>query len=531
MKLRLPRLIALTVAASITAIAALPLPALAGPNAWVVRPPAPGTRVVYISSSQGNDGNSGLGPEAPRKTIAAGWKLLRPNHPDRLLLKRGDTWSEGFGQFTKSGKSAQARMVIGSYGDPNLPRPKLRTRRTTIQGVVPPGGVRAHVVISSLDIAPVGYTGTGHHPAGIDLQGTWHDLVIEDCLVQGYANNIMIQGNPGRRATDIQVRRNVIVDSFVVGESPHSQGLMIGHTDGALVEGNVLDHNGWNESVPGAVPTIFRHNVYINPDNTTEITVRGNIVARGAASGLRCAGTICEGNLLLSNPLSIIGSGSITRRIAGNVVIDSRDIGNITQIGKGITGTFFDCEIVDNILAHRTNPGTWNVAAIDIASGSNNVLCEGNTVFDWAPKGPQNWVDSASAIMCKGASGNVVVRDNEFQMPRGGRLLWCEEGQYVPGLSGNVWWSRSGAPFLLPSTGGTTYRGYASASGEQGGQYARPEFKNPHRTPGTFARAFGWGSTLEDYLREVRKMERGRFEGQERFAPAAIRFITDGFSG
>src|SRR5262249_43838781 len=79
------------------------------------------TRILYVSSSTGNDFNNGLSPSTPVKTIAKGLALLRNGYPDWLLLKKGDSWTEG-NQLPNgaSGRSAAEPTVIGSY-DPASP--------------------------------------------------------------------------------------------------------------------------------------------------------------------------------------------------------------------------------------------------------------------------------------------------------------------------------------------------------------------------------------------------------------------------
>ena len=51
--------------------------------------PSPTARIIYVSSSEGNDLNSGLSPSAPVRTLEAGYDLLRDGQPDWMLLKRG----------------------------------------------------------------------------------------------------------------------------------------------------------------------------------------------------------------------------------------------------------------------------------------------------------------------------------------------------------------------------------------------------------------------------------------------------------
>ena len=85
-------------------------------SGWTVITPAADSRVIYVSNSAGIDGNSGLSAASPVKTLARAVSLVRDNSADQILLKRGDAWSENFGYWKKSGRSAQEPMVISAYG-------------------------------------------------------------------------------------------------------------------------------------------------------------------------------------------------------------------------------------------------------------------------------------------------------------------------------------------------------------------------------------------------------------------------------
>ena len=83
---------------------------------WTVVDPSADTRTVYVSSSEGDNSNTGLTPDDPVQTLRKGKSLIRNHSSDWLLLKRGDVWHESFGQWTKSGRSADQPIVIGAYG-------------------------------------------------------------------------------------------------------------------------------------------------------------------------------------------------------------------------------------------------------------------------------------------------------------------------------------------------------------------------------------------------------------------------------
>lgn len=74
--------------------------------------PSANSRVVYVSSSQGNDSNTGLSTSKPVKTLSKARSLVRDGNPDWILLRRGDTWTdERIGTFI-NGKSPTEPAVI-----------------------------------------------------------------------------------------------------------------------------------------------------------------------------------------------------------------------------------------------------------------------------------------------------------------------------------------------------------------------------------------------------------------------------------
>src|SRR5262245_41145774 len=96
-----------------------------GSDGWTVFTASSDTRVIYVSSSAGNDSNDGLSQSTPVKTLFKGVSLLRNGYPDWLRLKKGDSWTNEsfsqysaneYGAFCKSGRSPTEPMLISSYG-------------------------------------------------------------------------------------------------------------------------------------------------------------------------------------------------------------------------------------------------------------------------------------------------------------------------------------------------------------------------------------------------------------------------------
>jgi hypothetical protein len=84
-------------------------------NAWSTTP-----RTFYVSSSKGNDTNTGLSPDTPWRTLAPVNSLtFLPG--DGVLLKSGDTWRETLDP--PGSGTADRPIVISSYG--SGPRPRI----------------------------------------------------------------------------------------------------------------------------------------------------------------------------------------------------------------------------------------------------------------------------------------------------------------------------------------------------------------------------------------------------------------------
>src|SRR6516162_4711449 len=106
-----------------------------GPGGWTSFTLPAGARIIYVSTS-GSDSNNGLTVSTPKATLSGpngGQSLLRNGVGDWMLLKKGDTWSDGDVLFKPtgpdvppgpqwgpySGASGNEPIVIGSYDPAN----------------------------------------------------------------------------------------------------------------------------------------------------------------------------------------------------------------------------------------------------------------------------------------------------------------------------------------------------------------------------------------------------------------------------
>lgn len=93
-------------------------------DGWTIITPSADSKIIYVSSSEGDDSNDGLSPEKPVATIEKASNLVRNGYPDHILLKCGDAWETPYVYRFNSGRSATEPMVISYYGD-SISRPLL----------------------------------------------------------------------------------------------------------------------------------------------------------------------------------------------------------------------------------------------------------------------------------------------------------------------------------------------------------------------------------------------------------------------
>jgi hypothetical protein len=221
-------------------------------NGWTVFEPSSDTRIVYVSSSSGDDAWSGLAPEwdgtdGPKKTAAAGIARLRDGRPDWLLFKRGDVWTdEVLGNWPISGRSEAQPAVIASYGG-SLVRPRFDVSASFFE-TVNGGGVslnRSHVRLLGLHVR--GYARdpddprfTGQGEPCINWLHAGGDFLVEDVKCE-YAQ-VNLQGVP---TLPFAIRRSVFTESYSL--NTHAQGLFSIITVPLLLEENVFHHGGHSD--------------------------------------------------------------------------------------------------------------------------------------------------------------------------------------------------------------------------------------------------------------------------------------------
>lgn len=525
-------------------------------NGFTVVAPESGSRVFYVSSSLGDDANDGLSPAAPVKSLGHAKSLLRTGSPDQMLLARGDVWKETLGDWNKSGRNAQEPMLIGAYG--TGARPRLETGTKTAFSILSATANVKHLAISGLHLlasarvpGSADYMEGSSADNGLRILSRVDDLLVEDCVVQAYTDNILLQDYNGPQS-NVTLRRNIIVDAYST-DGGHSQGLYAYGVNGLLLEGNVFDHNGWSETVPGSPATIYNHNIYL-ASNNANVTITGNIIANASSHGLQArSGGRIENNVFLDNPIGMsfgvvrgasVMAGGVSGVVNGNVFLGTRDIngagrGNGLEIGN--TRPNIPTVVSNNIFSHANEAAGKDYAVVltypsdsssngELSAGLNDLTVQGNIVYRWS-KGLR--IDSQFAPGGAGrfALNRVTVRGNDLQQVINERLV-AHESPVDPTQekwSGNRYDATPGTDDEIFVAGKWVTPERWTSQHDPGSAIARAAYVAPDRTADTYAALTAGTPSRAALLAEMRATSSQYYRSQFT-AGAMIDYVRAGFA-
>ncbi len=486
---------------------------------WTALAAGDGARVVYVSSSGGNDESSGLSAAQAKRTLASARALLRDGEGDWLLLRRGDVWEESLRDWSVSGRDEGAPAVVGAYGR-SVERPVIRSveghafSRRDARG----GGEVSHLAIVGVRFEAGGGVGGA---SGMWWLGAGADLLIEDCVFAGGANGIVLQGGGGR-LTGVRVRRSIVAD---VGERfGHAQGLYAWGVDGLLIEGCVFDGGD-------VAPDPDRRLVHVGSDNTG-VVVRENLIARSPGDGvLLASGGVIEGNVVAMCPRAItLGGGAedplthrygVTGEVVGNVVLDC---------GRGITVENIGergAVIEDNTLVRGEG---WGVSLGEGGEGEaaagvgrHRVRVVRNTVYAW---GVGLRVPEAGAGQAQ--DGHLVEANQFVGVDEGSVLVELRGGARVASFGGNVYGGGGGERSMAIDGEWLGRHDWARRVGETDALGAAPAYVEPGRSLATYNASLGGAGTVGGLLAGARRQSRASW--REGYTAAAVgAYIRDGF--
>jgi len=509
------------------------------------------SRVVYVSSSDGDDSNDGSSPENAVATPARGNALVRDGFPDFLLFKRGDTWrnqdlgNDRAARRFKSGRDLEHPIVIGSYGD-SRERPRLEVNKPFLDD---DGHERNYLAIVGLALisypkVPGDDDFNGADGGGLRFVGTGHDILVEDLYVE-YGEFT------AQSVSNISFRRNVVYRSYHVdtclyrddgSRDPNGNnefrpaGIYSSAVNGLVLEGNVFDENGWNPDVEDACATIYNHNMYLS--RTTGLVVKDNLLLRASSIGLKMESgqsggardILVENNLFAEGEigLSMGGNSTGSYRFVDAIVRDNvfTDIGRTQPTNRGLSW-YLDIEdndnteIVGNLLVNQ--PDLSNSTGIHLKSNTNrNISIHDNLTYNLRLRDID--VDNAASFdavsifrntfVQTASKGCIVDHSGAFD------AFSYAENSYRSNGSESSWFCVGGERVNLD--------GWVSRSNEDGAQMADLDAPEPTRNLDSYAEHLGVGSTLADFAAAARKQSRHRYR-EELTAKNANNYIRAGF--
>lgn len=398
-------------------------------NGWSIIKPQVDSRIIFVSSSTGNDSKAKAyfskdidNPYNPSKKIVAfktiqeAVKLVRDGYPDWVLLKKGDVWQSEQTIWLPSGKSSAAPIVITSYGSSNK-RPLIKTG---VGSGISLGRFRSYVSIIGLEFyanqrdpdsvdfvgwnnikSPRGFSSVAI-PGADSIGKKVESLHLEGNIFNFFAAGIIIDGKFPQE--NIRIRRNQILNSYSVNS--HGQG-MYSSTSSILLDENLFDHNGWyqqnyeslNSQARGQA-TIYNHSIYIS--NMFDTVVTGNIFSRSSSIGIKMTSNSDSGkntvkveNITIKDNLFLEGEIGISA-------------GGNQDFNNGFRWRNFS--IVDNVMLHVgfAQPTRRKLAwHIDVQDWDGGLVDNNHLLYNDNPN-----VTDVSGIAITGFTRNVAVTNN-----------------------------------------------------------------------------------------------------------------------
>lgn len=496
------------------------------------------SKVVYVSSSEGDDANDGSSPSQAVATLSRGADLVRDGENDFMLLHRGDVWrDEELGRF-KSGKDAAHPLVIASYGD-STDRPRVEVNANFINHN---GQARSFVSVIGLEIIsfpkiPGDPAFDGATGGGFRYVGGGEGLLIEGChLTYG---EVVVQSYGDVHYEGVEVRRNVIelsyhVDTCGQNSAHRPSGMYASHVNDLTIEGNVFDHNGWNEDVSSACATMYNHNMYLNANG---LVIRDNIIARASSMGIKMRSDstgdaddlVFENNLFVDGEIGIgIGGNTSEPARFSNVTIRNNvfteiGIGNPTDRNFSWMLSVTDnvhATIEDNYFLHQ--PWYTNAYGIALGGGStSDITVSGNLFYDLKAR--------SLRVQPEAGWSNIQIHDNTFVDPTHDSCLVDHEGGFgAVTYANNAYLSETGSDWFCVDGNRRSMAEWASDSGETGASTFSGTFSDPSRTVETYAASLGLTSSLEAFLEVARQQSRLTWRS-DMTADAVNDYIRAGF--
>jgi len=544
-------------------------------SGWSIITPSEDSRLIYVSSSLGDDETAEF--YAPRdildiqnpvkikpyKTIHAAIAQSRQGFPDWILLRRGDQWEVAARAELKAGRSVDERSVFTSYGQspdrPVITRSdgKEMLRIWTSRNYVAVTGISFYA--DERDPKSLNFAGWGnvgdvngiliYGPEGVKMGS----ILLEDNHFNYLSQGISIIGSAEH--VDIVIRRNIITNSY--SESGHAQG--VGATSAsAMLEENIFDHNGWliqqrlkdgEEETEGqgtmynhntyfrrAVDTVFKNNIFLRPSSihnkwTANPTVKG--IDEIGSSNL-----LMENNLYVGGEIGISAGGNddydtghrwSNIRIIDNVILSiERDRPTNRNLAWHIQAIDWDGgNICGNYLLKNDNTLVQNINGIKVSGHSRDITISRNILHDLYMSNSSN--NNGALRINDEPKTNIIIRENRIQLAGSEMRLVITENLASTTFESNTYYSDADDDqWFRVNEVNYSFDEWKGLSSDLNSQNDRQDFVEPERTFETYLDSIGFGSSIDSFVRSA--MEQPTRTWSENFSAKRINaYIREGY--
>ena len=545
-------------------------------SGWSILTPSEDSRLIYVSSSAGDDKTAEYyaprdisdiqapGLIKPFKTVHAALDQVRDDYPDWILLLRGDTWELVDRVALKSGRSVTERSVITAYGDSGG-RPLLQSNESEI--------LRIWADVSYVAIVGLGLKAHKRDPESLDFSG-WGNVadsiglriyspegtVMGSVLIEGnyfnfFTKGINVQG--GGSHHDMVVRRNIVRNSY--SEKAHSQGMYASHAS-VLLEENIFDHNGWykkqkgsgNEEAEGQA-TMFNHNTYFSEAFHTKFL--GNIFLRSSsiqnkwASNSDKEGTVdsveshdlwIEENLYVGGEIGISAGGNIDHdtgprwenvTILNNVFLAiGRDQPTNRTLGWYIDASDWQTgSICGNYLLNNDNPLVTNLYGINLAGHSSSVSISDNTIHGLIRDDPGS--NTAAITVDSEEKTDITIDGNNIQLAGSNMRVVLADNSSSVSFDGNKYFSGAESSLWFKANGrDEDFDSWTVATNEINSTVEQDSFSEPGRSFETYLALIGASGSIDTFVDLVANQSKDSW-ARDLTAEAISDYIRGGYGG
>lgn len=375
--------------------------------------PSADSKIIYVSSSQGDDSNDCESATAPCQSLQAALSKTRAGSPDHVYLKRGDVWRDEKLSGLNSGRSIKEPAVIAFYG--SGARPKIEHSDNIVTVSNESMAVKnLHIIGLHFDaykMAPESesFTGTNEDHAGLVFLTNNENVLLEDNLFNYM--EIVIQEFNNQQPKNFTLRRNIWTgaygDTSSYSQKKRPSNIYAAGVDGLVIEENVFDYGGWNPEANGAAGNMYNHNLYLQSSNNGErVVVRNNIITRGSSHGVQMrAGGLAEDNFFGRNAIGLlIGYGEKPLKTG----VKAHAINNVITEGTSMVKGDQPCS-GENLCT----PAQWGLHFL--VNGDADWLAKGNIVHS-IEENDRTWEGEYDGLVTKAFKGlddpTVVAIDN-----------------------------------------------------------------------------------------------------------------------